>query len=219
MNTEALIRDLAARAAPVRPLPRPERRAWAWLGVALAVVVVVMAIHGIDAEQLRRALSDPRLIGEELATVATAISAAIAAFQSTVPGAGRKWFWVPFAALAAWVLLTGMGCAADYAVLGPAALGLRLDTACFVPGAIAGAVAAVVAIMMLKRGAPLAPRWTLAFTGIAVAAAVNFGLLVLHEGDVSVMLLIWHTGYVAAFAAVGAWLAPVMLAWPRRAAQ
>src|SRR4051812_16368924 len=217
MNTAALIRDLAAEAAPVRPLPRPEWRALGWLLVALAVVVVVMAIHGIDGDQLHRALSDPRLIGEELATLATAVSAAIAAFQSTVPGASRKWFWVPFAALAAWLLLTGAGCAADYAALGPAGLGLRLDTDCFVPGAIAGVLATAVAMVMLRRGAPLAPRWTLVFAGIAIASAVNFGLLVLHEGDVSIMLLVWHTGYVAAFAAIGAWLAPATLAWPRAA--
>jgi hypothetical protein len=219
MKTEALIADLVTRATPVRPLPRPELRALAWLAGTLVVVVVVMAVHGIDSDQFQRALSDPRLIGEELATLATAVSAAIVAFRSTVPGASRRWFFVPFVALAAWVMLTGAGCAADYAVLGTAALGLRLDTACFVPGAIAGALSAIAAIVMLRRGAPLVPRWTLVFAGMAVAAAVNFGLLVLHEGDVSIMLLVWHTGYVAALAALGAWIAPAVLAWPRRLRQ
>ena len=69
---------------------------------------------------------------------------------------------------------------------------------------------------MLRRGAPLVPRLTLVFAGMAVAATVNLGLLLLHEGDVSIMLLVWHTGYVVALAAIGAWVAPALLGWPRR---
>jgi hypothetical protein len=217
VNTDALIQDLVAASKPVKRLARPELRALAWFGFALLAVVIVMAIHGIDAAELRRAFSDPRLIGEEIATVATAITAAVAAFSSIVPGASRRWYVVPFVALGAWVLLTGAGCAADYANIGPAAFGISLDTACFVPGAIAGAILTVVVIAMLKRGAPLVPRLTLVFAGMAVAATVNFGLLVLHEGDVSIMLLVWHTGYVVALAAIGAWVAPALLGWPRRA--
>jgi hypothetical protein len=216
MNTDALIRDLVATAKPVKPLARPEVRALGWTVFALLAVTAVMAIHGIDPGQVGAVLSDPRALGEAVATLATAISAAIAAFQSTVPGAGRRWFFVPFVSLAAWVLLTGAGCAADYAAMGPSAFGLRLDTDCFLPGAIAAAVLTLVLVVLLKRGAPLVPRWTLVFAGMAVAAAVNFGLLVLHEGDISFMLLVWHTGYVLGLAAIGAWVAPALFGWPRR---
>jgi hypothetical protein len=216
-TTDALIRDLAAKATPVRPLARPEVRALVWLGFGVAVVVVVMAIHGIDPQEVQRVLLDPRMLGEEAATIATAVSAAIAAFRSTVPGAGRRWFAVPFVALAAWVLLAGSGCAADYARIGTAALGLRLDTDCFLPAAIAGAVLTVAVIAMLRRGAPLVPRLTLVYAGMAVAATVNLGLLVLHEGDVSMMLLVWHTAYIAGLAAIGAWGAPALFGWSARA--
>jgi hypothetical protein len=216
-NTDALIRELSATARPVRPLLRPELRALTWFLVALATIVVVMAIHGIDANEMGKALTDPRLIGEEIATVFTAVTAAMAAFRSTVPGVRREWFWLPFAGLASWVFLTGSGCASDYATIGPAAFNLRSDAGCLVPGAIAGAIGTIVIVVMLKRGAPLVPRLTLVFAGMAVAATVNFGLLVLHEGDVSIMLLVWHTAYVAALAAVGAWVAPALLGWPSRA--
>jgi hypothetical protein len=219
MNTQALIDDLAAAATPVRPLARPELRALVWLGAALLVTVVIMTIHGIDTAAFGAAISDPRMLGEIAATALTAVGAALAAFRSTVPGASRRWFWVPFAGLAVWVLLTGSGCAADYARIGPAAFDLRLDTACFVPGAAIGAVLTVLVVAMLKRGAPLVPRLTLIFAGMAVAATVNLGLLLLHEGDVSIMLLIWHTGYVAALAAIGAWVAPALFGWPRRPAR
>jgi hypothetical protein len=216
MHTDALVRDLAAAALPVRPLARPEVRALGWVAIAFATAVVVMAIHGINPNAFRAALSDPRMLGEIAATAATAITGAVAAFQSTVPGAGRRWFWLPFASLAAWVVLTGSGCAADYASIGPAALDLRLDTGCFVPGAAIGSLLTLVILLMLKRGAPLMPRLTLIFAGMAVAATVNLGMLLLHEGDVSIMLLVWHTGYVVALAAIGAWVAPALLRWPRR---
>jgi hypothetical protein len=215
-NTDSLIQDLAGTIRPVRPLLRPEMRAIAWLVFAVAVVVAVMAVHGIDSAELGKALSDPRLIAEEVATVVTAVSAAIVAFRSTVPGTDRRWSWVPFAGLGAWVLFTGAGCAADYGRLGPAGLSLSLDTNCFVPGAIAGALLTVAVVLMLKRGAPLVPRLTLIYAGMAIAATVNFGLLVLHEGDVSIMLLVWHTGLVLALAAIGGWVAPALLSWPRR---
>ena len=55
------------------------------------------------------------------------------------------------------------------------------------PGAIAGAILGVALVVMLRRGAPLIPRLTLLFAGLAVAATVNLGLLLLHEGDVSIM--------------------------------
>ena len=96
MNTDALIGDLVATAKPVKPLARPEVRALGWTVFALLAVTAVMAIHGIDTGQVRAVVSDPRAMGEVAATLATAISAAIAAFQSTVPGAGRRWFFVPF---------------------------------------------------------------------------------------------------------------------------
>ncbi len=213
MDTDALITNLSKDARPVRPLPSPAVRATVWLGVGLAVVVAMMAIHGIDAEEIHRAVNDPRLIAEEAATLVTAVSAALAAFASTTPGVSRRWFPVPFIALAVWVLLTGGACLADYARIGPPAFDVRLDTDCFLPGAIAGAILSVIIIAMIRRGAPMVPRLTFVFAGIAVAATVNFGLLVLHEGDVSIMLLTWHTAYMALFAAVGGAIAPSLFGW------
>src|SRR3954451_7243866 len=176
MNTDALISDLALDARPVRRLARPEMRALVWIAVALATAVAVMAIHGINPKAFAAAVSDPRMLAEIAATALTAVTGVLAAFQSTVPGAGRRWFWLPFASVAEWILLTGSGCAADYARIGPAAFNLRLDTGCFVPGAVIGSVLTVVIVLTLKRGAPLVPRMTLLFAGMAVAATVNLGM-------------------------------------------
>jgi hypothetical protein len=217
-DTASLIDRLTTGARPVRPLPRPELRALAWLGLAAVVIAVVMAFHGIDAGALRKVLADPRMLGEIAATLVTAVGATFAAFQTTVPGHRRGWLWLPFASLAVWLLLTGGACLDEYLRIGPAAFALRLDTACFVPGAIAGAVVGLVLFVMLRRGAPLVPRLTLMFAGLAVAATVNVGLLLLHEGDVSIMLLIWHTGYVAVLGAIGAAAGRALFGWRHKRA-
>jgi hypothetical protein len=214
-DTTRLIDRLSGASAPVAPLPSPERRALIWLGLAIVVVAVVMAVHGIDQAAVGRALMDARLAGEIAATLVTAVAATVAAFRTSVPGASPRLLWLPFASLAVWILLTGAGCVDDYARLGPAALGLRVDAACFLPGAIAGAVIGLVLVVMLRRGAPMAPRLSLMFAGLAVAATVNLGLLVLHQGDVSIMLLVWHTAYVAALGAIGALFGPLLLRWRR----
>ena len=57
------------------------------------------------------------------------------------------------------------------------------------------------------------PRVTLLLAGVAVAATINVGLLALHEGDISVMLLIWHTGYVVALGTAGAVIGPAAFWW------
>jgi hypothetical protein len=214
-DTGRLIDQLSGASPPVAPLPSPERRALIWLGLAIVVVGAVMAIHGIDQAAVGRALMDARLAGEIAATLITAVGATVAAFRTTVPGASPRLLWLPFASLAVWIFLTGAGCVSDYARLGPPALGLRVDADCFLPGAIAGTMIGLVLVVMLRRGAPMAPRLSLMFAGLAVAATVNVGLLVLHQGDVSIMLLVWHTAYVAALGAIGTLVGPLLLRWRR----
>ena len=124
----------------------------------------------------RMVLADPRMVVEEVATLVTAITAALAAFQSTVPGASRRWFWVPVATLAVWLAAVGAGCVDDYVRLGMEGLTVRFDGGCMVPAVLIGVVPTVAIVVMLRRGAPLVPRLTLALAGLAVAALANFGL-------------------------------------------
>ena len=158
-------------------------------------------------------LGDPRMAVEEAATLATAIFAALAAFQSTVPGASRRWFWVPVATLAVWLAAVGTGCVDDYIHLGMDGLTVRFDGDCMLPTVLIGIAPAVLIVAMLRRGAPLMPRLTLMLAGLAVAALANFGLVLFHVGDVSIMVLVWHFGFVVALSAVAGWLGPVMLGW------
>lgn len=214
MDTDRLIAELAGNAEPVQRLRPPWMRTALWLALAIPPLVVVVTVHGLDVD-LAAALADRRFVIEQIATLATALTAAVAAFASTVPGCNRKWYWLPVIPLAVWFATVGAGCIEDWRALGPAGLRLRLDTGCLLPMVLIGVVPAVAMVTMLRRGAPLSPRVTLILAALATAGIVNFALRLFHFGDVSVMVLVWHLGLVAALSIGAGLLAPRFLGWGR----
>jgi hypothetical protein len=212
MDTDAFIAGITAEAEPVRRLRRPWLRTVFWIALALPPLALVIAGHGLDVG-LDTILGDKRLIVEEIAVLATAVSAAVAAFASTVPGESRKWLWLPVVPLAIWLLAVGKGCVDDFARLGPDWLSLRLDTGCLLPMMLISIVPTIAMVVMLKRGAPLSPRLSLALGALATAAIVNFGLRLFHVGDISLMVLVWHFGLIAVLSALAGFVAPRILAW------
>ena len=76
----------------------------------------------------------------------------------------------------------------DWSRLGADGLLVRSDWDC-VPSAIVLSIpSAAIMLVMLRRGAPVFPRLTLALGALASAAMVNFGLRLFHAGDVAVMV-------------------------------
>lgn len=214
MDTDRLIAELASRAEPVERLRPPWMRAALWLALAIPPMVAVIAVHGLDVD-LATALANRRFAIEQTATLATALTAAVAALASTVPGGNRKWYWLPLIPLAVWLATVGAGCVEDWRALGPAGLSLRLDTGCLVPMVVIGIVPAVTMVAMLRHGAPLSPGLTLILAALATAAIVNFALRFFHIGDVSLMVLVWHLGLVAALSIGAGLLGPHLLGWGR----
>ena len=212
MDTDALIAELANDAGPVRRLPPAWKRTALWFALALPPVLLVVAVHGLDvgAGDL---LADRRLLIEQAATLATALSAGLAAFASTVPGGNRKWFWLPLIPFAIWLFTVGKGCVEDWLSLGPNGLSLRFDGGCFLPMVLIGIVPTLSMVVMLRRGAPLSPRLTLVLGTLAIAAVVNFGLRLFHVGDVSIMILVWHFGLVVLLSAAACLAGPRVLPW------
>ena len=73
--------------------------------------------------------------------------------------------------------------------------------ACFPATVIAGLVPAMAILVMLRRGAPVAPRLTTGLAGLAVASLANVGIRFVHPFDASLIVLAWHV--VAIFAVSG----------------
>lgn len=215
MDTDRLIAELAGRAEPVQRLRPPWTRAALWLALAIPPAILVIAVHGFDVD-LKTALADRRFVIEQAATLATALAAAVAAFASTVPGGNRKWYGLLVGIpLAVWLATVGAGCVEDWRTLGPAGLQLRLDTGCLLPMVLISIVPAIAMVTMLRRGAPLSPRLTLILAAVATAGIVNFALRIFHIGDVSIMVLVWHLGLIAALSLAAGLLGPRFLGWGR----
>jgi hypothetical protein len=68
-------------------------------------------------------------------------------------------------------------------------------------------------VVMLRRGAPLYPRVSVALGALAVAALGAFGMRLFHIGDATVMVLCWHFGTVALLSALAGWAGRSVLAW------
>jgi hypothetical protein len=216
LDTDTLIDRLAGDVVPVRRVGPVWKRVALWLCLAVPPLLVIVLFHGL-AVDMPTLMGDRRLLIEQVAALLTAAAAAAAAFSSVVPGASRRWLWLPAVPLAVWLLALGKGCLDDWLQYGPDGLALRPDFECLGPMLLMAMVPTGAMLLMLRRGAPLAPRATLFLGALASAAVVAFGLRFFHIGDASIMVLTWHMG-VAAVLTAGAGLAgPRLLGWPQLA--
>jgi len=164
------------------------------------------------------AVADRRFLLEEAVLLATALTAALAAFASVVPGYDRRILLIPLLPLAVWLASLGEGCWRNWVALGADGLTLRTDWDCLPPAILIGIVPAIAMVVMLRRGAPLLPRISIALGALAVAALANLGLRLFHVGDASVMVLFWHLGGAAVLVGIGALAGRRVLYWRHVAA-
>jgi hypothetical protein len=92
-------------------------------------------------------------------------------------------------------------------------LALQPDWACFPSIVLVGSLPAVAMAIMLRRGAPLSPRTSVALGGLAAAGLGDFGLRMFHPQDASVMVLVWQVGSVLILAALAGWAGRWLLDW------
>jgi hypothetical protein len=212
MDTEKLIERLAEVVEPVRPLPRPWLRMAAWLLVAIPYVALVVFVISPRVDLISKA-SEWRYAIEQVAALATGITAATAAFATVIPGYDRKFLFLPALPLAVWLGSLGEGCVQDWIQFGPNGLSLQPDWFCFPAIVLVGAVPAIAMAVMLRRGAPLTPHITTALGGLAAAGLGNFGLRLFHSQDASLMVLVWQVGTVFVLTAMAAWAGQYLLNW------
>jgi len=213
MRTEELIDRLAQDGGPVRPLAPPLRRALTWLAVALGFAVAMVWAIGPRPDLAER-LVEARFLYEQGAALATAVAAAVAALALTVPDASRLWRLLPVIPGAAWLGSLGVGCLRDWARMGPDGLRLTPDPECFFYIALIGSLPMLILVLMLRRGAPLRPNWTMGLAALAAAAMGNFALRLFHMQDAALMVLVWQVGAVALIAGVAALAGRSVLRWP-----
>jgi len=202
METNQLVQCLVAEVEPVRRLSPPWRRSLLWLNLSLLYIAVVAGIHLVASGGAGPI--GPPLVLEQAAMLATAVTAAIAAFSSVVPGRDRRCLLAPLIPFSVWLVTLGQGCLHDWQTHGTAGLLPGSDWGCALPAVILSILPAITMVVMLRRGAPLVPRLSLGLGALAVAALASFGLRAFHAGDLSIQILVWHMGGATALAiAVG----------------
>jgi Negative regulator of sigma F len=212
MDIDHLIQALSDRAQPVTRLHAPWRRSAYWFAASLVYVGIVVAACVFASGGLPGSIE--HRLGLELAAIlATAITAALAAFSSVVPGRDRRFLLLPLVPLGLWLATLGHGCPQDWQVLGSAGLQVRADWDCALPALILGALPAGAMLVMLRRGAPLIPAVSLALGALAAAAMANFGLRIFHAGDVSIQILVWHAGGAVIVAMIAGSFGSRVLDW------
>jgi len=212
MDTEKLIERLTEVVEPVRPLPRPWIRTAAWLLVAIPYVALVVFVVSPRADLISKA-SEWRYLVEQVAALATGVTAATAAFATVIPGYDRKLLFLPVLPVAIWLGSLGQGCVQAWIQFGAEGLSLQPDWFCFPAILLVGAVPAIAMAIMLRRGAPLTPHITTALGGLAAAGLGDFGLRLFHPQDASLMVLVWQVGTVFILAAMAAWAGRYLLNW------
>jgi hypothetical protein len=200
-DTETLIRELAGRPSRVQPLARPAVRAAAWLAMAAPSALLVMLMMPGHRDWVSRLLM-PRVIGEEAFALSTGILAAVAAFASVVPGYNRKVLFLPLVPLMFWLGGLGQSSVRDWLQLTSQGFSMRAEWVCLPATIMAGAVPAIAMAVMLRRGAPLTPRLSALFGGLAAAGLGNLGVCVTHHAYGNVLVLMWHVGIVVALTVI-----------------
>jgi hypothetical protein len=212
MDTNALIQELANSAAPVQRLPAPWARMLIWLAISVPILATVIWLL-MPSDNPVATIADRRFLIEEAALLVTALTASLAAFGSVVPGYDRRILLIPLLPLAAWLASLGEGCWRNWVALGANGLTLRADWDCLPPAILIGVMPSIAMVVMLRRGAPLLPRISIALGALAVAALANLGLRLFHVGDASVMVLFWHLGGAAVLTGLAALAGRSVLYW------
>jgi hypothetical protein len=212
METDRFIQILADTAAPVRPLAPPWARMAVWLAVAVSYIALVVYVVSPRPDLLAK-LGEVRYLVEQLAALATGVSAGLAAFATTVPGRSPRVALFPVLPLALWLGSLTQGCVQAWVQLGASGLSLEPDWLCFPAIVLVGAVPAITMAVMLRRGAPLTPHVSTALGGLAAAALGNFGLRLFHPQDASLMVLVWQVGTVFILTAASASAGRFLLSW------
>jgi hypothetical protein len=193
---ERLISDLVTDLVPVRRLRPPNVRALVWLAVVFVTAAVIAVIADLSA-LVHRLGAAPDMWLSVIGSTLTAILAAIAAFQLSLPDARRTWALLPVPAVLLWIVASGLGCLRTWFVPGTHAADLSETRDCLVFIVGLSVPLSALLIIMLRRAYPLQPELTAWIAGLASAAAAATLLNFFHPFDAAATDLAMHVFAVA----------------------
>src|SRR6476661_9570238 len=106
---DRLIQGLASDLRPVKPLPPAGTRAMIWLGFVVVAGLLLSLIADLPAFA-HRFMASPDMWMAMTGSALTAVLAAIAAFELSMPDSPKAWAWLPLPAAMLWLAASGLGC-------------------------------------------------------------------------------------------------------------
>lgn len=198
METADLIRSLADNVAPVRPLRPPLLRAAVWLAVAAVLLAVLTAIHGLRPQFAER-MRDAVFLTGMLASLATGILAAIAAFLISLPDTSRLWLLLPVPPLVLWMANIGYQCLAGWVALPPGAVTVEAASGCLLTLVVTSAPLSLLLLVMLRYAVLIRPVSVALAGSLAVSGITASALSMFHPLDATIMVLGWNLGTALLF--------------------
>ena len=193
---DRLIQALGADLTPVRRLAPPGVRTLIWLTIVGAIALALATVSDVGAMS-RRLMAAPDMWFAAIGSLVTAVLAAVAAFQLSLPDRKPAWALLPLPAAVFWVAASGIGCLRWWLVpeTHPASLGEAETCLAFILG-ISVPLSALL-IVMLRQGCPLRPNLILVIGGLACASAAATLLNFIHPYDATATDLTVHAFAVA----------------------
>src|SRR5262249_54438117 len=190
----------------------PLVRASLWIMLAAFVLAIIATAHGLRSDVATR-LQQPMFVLSMIATLATAILAAVASFQISLPDRSRWWLLFPVPAVAIWISTIGYGCFADWVNVGPNGVRMGEAARCLATLLLTSVPLSIAMLVMLRYSALLRPTESSAMGGLAVAAITAFALSLVHDLDASLMILIWNLGVAVLIAGLACLFGRSIFTW------
>jgi hypothetical protein len=188
---DRLVRVLCADLTPVRRLARPSLRLLMWLAVLAAVALALAMVADLGA-MIRRLMAAPDMWLAAMGSVLTAVLAAAAAFELSLPDRKAAWALLPLPALLLWIGASGMGCLRGWSVAEAYPMPPDQPEHCLIFILGFSLPLSLLLIVMLRRGFSLRPNLTAIIGGLACAAAAATLLNFVHPYDAAATDLAVH---------------------------
>lgn len=188
---DELIGELGRQLRPVKRTMPPGMLAALWCIVIVGLALGLASLADLAALRARL-MFVPDMWLAAGGSAATALLAAVAAFQSSMPDRTRRWALLPLPAALLWIGASGLGCLRTWLVPGTIDAGMRESKDCLVFILAISVPLSVLMLAMLRRGYALNPGRTALLGGLAVAAASATLLNFFHPYDAAASDLLVH---------------------------
>jgi hypothetical protein len=200
---DRLVQALGANLTPVRRLAPPGLRLLMWLAILGAVGLALSMVSDVGA-MVRRLMAAPDMWLAAMGSILTAVLAAAAAFQLSLPDRKAAWALLPLPALLLWISASGMGCLRTWPLAGAYPMPPGQPEHCLVFILGFSLPLSLLLVVMLRRGFSLRPKLTAIIGGLACASAAATLLNFIHPYDAAATDLAVHAFAVAIVIAANA---------------